>query len=271
MPRSHPVLVAVAGTALALCLASGASAASIALGGPANGATIPTTGASTGVTLSWSADATGCTTDLLTAEPKISGPIPVKGQAITGAPPSGANVLTFINSRPRRTYSWYVAMNCPGVGEIRSETRRFTIQGANPWPRLAGKYQVLWGTTPQTWRFVPRCKRGACRTRVKIPGVPWFTLSYNRRKRLYTARVAGKKGARAAICTDQNTDRQFLNAYKGWFRLTMRVRSTRVRGVHTVADQLVGRLTGKYAPTARGKRLRCPAFRANDPVRATRR
>jgi hypothetical protein len=263
------VLVAAIGV-LALS-ASSAHGAGIALNGPPHGAVIPTTSASTSVTLSWTADATGCTTDLLSAVPKISGPIPVVGKAVTGAPPSGANMLTFINSRPKRTYTWYVSMDCTGVGEVRSEARTFTIQGANPWPRLSGKHQVVWGSTPQTWRFVPRCKRGACTTRVKIPGVPWFALKFNRKKRVYSARVAGRKGSRAAICTDQKTNKQFRNAYRGWFRLTLRVKSTRVKGVHTLAEQLVGRLNGKYRPTKRGKRLRCPAFRANDPVRTTMR
>ncbi len=262
------LVVAISAFALALG-ASNAYGASIALSGTADGAVIPTKSKSTSVTLRWYADATGCSTNLLTAVPKISGPIPVVGQAVTGAPPDGANMLTFINSKPNRTYSWYVSMDCPGVGEVRSETRTFTVQGANPLPRLTGKHQVVWGSTPQTWRFAPRCKRGACRTRVKIPGVPWFTLNFNKKKRLYTARITGKKGARAAVCTDQKTDKQFRNAYKGWFKLTLRVKSTRVDGVHTLAEQLVGRLSGKYTPTARGKRLRCPAFKANDPVRAT--
>ena len=180
-----------------------ASGASITLTGPQNGTTIPTTGRTTSAILSWQADTTGCQSSLTGAVPRISGPIPVVGQSVTGAPPSGANLLTFVNSRPKRVFRWYVAMNCLGVGEVRSETRTFTIQGANPNPRIAGKHRVMWGKTPQTWTFWPTCKRGACNTRVKIPGVPRFVLKYNARSRTYNARVGGGKGARAAVCTDR--------------------------------------------------------------------
>jgi hypothetical protein len=263
------LLIAVA-LIVGLTGATQASAASVALTSPPDGATIPTTGKTTSVMISWTADTTGCDTSLVTAEPKISGPIPVAGQAITGSPPSGANMLTFINSRPKRKYSWYVSMQCPGVGEIRSETRRFTIQGANPEPRLGGAYKVLWGRSAQTWKFTPLCGRGACRTRVKIPGVPSFILTYRAKKGLYTARIGGRKGSRAGICTDTETGKRFFNAYRGWFQLSLRVRSTQVSGIHTQASQLVGRMTGRYVPTARGKRLSCPAFRANDPVRASK-
>lgn len=247
-----------------------AQGASITLTGPDDGAVIPTTSRSTSAMLSWEADTTGCSSSLVSAVPKISGPIPVLGQTVTGSPPSGANMLTFINSKPNRTYSWHVSMNCPGVGEIISETRAFTVQGANPAPRLAGKHRVVWGKTPQTWVFRPRCTRGACNTRVKIPGIPPFLLKYNARKRTYSARVAGKKSAQAAVCTDKATGRKFRNAYKGWFRLSLRVKSTTVDGVHTFVQSLRGRMTGKYSATARGKKLRCPAFTSNDPVRGTK-
>lgn len=247
-----------------------AGAASITLTGPEDGAMIPTTGRSTSAVLSWQAETSGCQSSLGSAIPRIVGPIPVVGQTVTGAPPSGANVVTFVNSKPKRTFRWYVSMNCAGVGEVVSARRTFTVQGANPAPRLAGKHRVVWGGTPQIWTFRPLCRRGACNTRVKIPRVPQFVLRYNAAKRIYTARIAGRKSAKAAVCTDKTSGRQFRNAYRGWFRLALKAKTTKVDGVNTLVESFAGRMTGKYRPTPRGKKLRCPAFAANDPVRGAK-
>jgi hypothetical protein len=271
-PHSRPTRRAVVVAALAIgALAlpvTPAAAASLAIVSPANGERIPTTSAETKVTLAWAAETSGCDGDQFTAQPVVTGPISVQTQPITAAPPSGGNMITFRTQTPNRVFSWYVTMDCPGVGEIRSETRTFTIAGPDPRPRLAGRLAVNWGGARQVWTFRPTCATSACATRVKIPGVPWFRLRYDWRHGKYSAHVSGRTAGRAAICRQQNGNRTWRDAYRGWLKLDLRVKQTGVIGAQTFARTLAGRLQGRFRPTARGKKLGCPAFRESDAVTA---
>jgi hypothetical protein len=268
--RRAVVTAALAIGALALP-ATPAAAASLIIVSPPNGARIPTTSAETQVTLAWAAETSGCYGDQFTAQPVVTGPISVQTQPITAAPPSGGNMITFRTQTPNRVFSWYVGMDCPGVGEIRSETRTFTIAGPDPRPRLAGRLAVNWGGSRQVWTFRPNCATGACATRVKIPGVPWFRLRYDWTNGRYSARVSGKKAGRAALCREQNGNHTWRGAYRGWLKLDLRVTETGVVGAQTFARTLAGRLQGRFTPTAHGSKLGCPAFRESDPVTAEKR
>lgn len=261
--RHGPVLVVM--VAVLALAASPALGASITLldPSPANGARIQTTDKGADVTISWAADTTGCTNTSFSARAVFAGPRPFTGNSVFGANPSGTQTINFRTAVVDDTFSWYVVMSCTGVGEIRSETRSFTLVPPDPNPRLEGRYLAnATGSSSAYWTLRSLCPLSACDATVKMVGVPKFTLKYNAAKRSFTGFTAKAVGS----CR-KSYFRTYKNAYKVRLHVQVSAKTTTVVGAQSFAQTLQGRLTSTFTPTARGRELGCKATTRKQPLR----
>jgi hypothetical protein len=246
--------IAALATAAVLAGSSVASGASIAIvdPSPANGARVQTTDKGATLTFAWSADNAGCTRSSSTVTLRFGGARPFV-RTVGNALPTGSLEVDFRTSTAEDTFTWTAAFTCNSLEDTVSETRSFTNLPPDPAPRLAGKYlPSARGIATRNWTLSPRCRSGACNTYLKIPGQPRFLLKYNARKRTYTGTLKRAK----ATCR-RGFLRTVRNGYRGSIRVQVRVTDTTVSGARTFASTLRGRVTNRFRPTARAKRIGC--------------
>jgi hypothetical protein len=234
---------------------------------PAHGALIATQPVPYSVAFGWSRDTTGCAAPATAvATFHIFGPNGFSDSLTSTSPQSDAATFTATAVRPTG-YTWFVEMTC-GAITVRSEMRRFTLQGPNLEPRLKGRYLVTVGGNRQIWRFAPRCAKGACRTLARRPGSNWFTLRWNPKTRTYTGRIRRVKITKERVCRittrrggrviSRRTVRKAYGAKGVTVRLKVRQTRLNAAGTVTFAYRLRGSHRTKYLPTARGRKLGCP-------------
>lgn len=271
-------------TLTAACLAvlgaaATAQAATVTLNAdsPANGQVYAAQDAPFQVPLGFTSDITGC------GAPTASGQVVVtldgkslSSDNVTSAAPADTKVLRLAAATPR-TYSWYARITCPALpgGELRSETRTFTVQG-NP-PRLEGSFRVTVHGTPQVWQLTPTCPTGACNTRMTRPGQKAAMLVFNPANATYSGRFAKQNVAPERICRIKTTlggrtlrSRTHENVYSainGRITITVRAMGSNADGTKALVSAFTGRQTAQYRFTPRGKRLGCPpGTRASAPL-----
>lgn len=268
-----PTLVGV--TAL-LAAAPAALGASVTLTGasPANGLVMPTQAPPYVVTFQWQTDLTGCNTPTTGATARLVVTAPdgttLPADPVTGNPPNGLFTLNATPTAPA-TYQWYVSATCPTAagGEVRSETRSFTLTGPDLTPRLNGAFRVYVAGSPQTWTFTARCATGACDTVARRPGSKNFILAYNAATRTYSGVFPVAAPAAERVCTvtrklngvvvSRRTYRNVYSAQTGTVKLSVRTTALDATSVQTLATGMVGTQRARYVANARGRSLGCPS------------
>lgn len=278
MPPRHrrPQIPALAGLTALLALAPSALGASVTLTGasPTNGLVVPTQAPPYVVTFQWTADLTGCNAPATgsTAQLVVTAPdgSTLPADPVTGNPPNGLFTLNATPTAPA-TYQWYVRAGCPAApgGEMRSETRSFTLTGPDPSPRLNGTFRVDVAGSPQTWTFTARCPTGACDVGARRPGSKNFKLTYNPATRSYSGVFPVAAPASERVCTvtrrlkgvivSRRTYRNVYSAETGTVKLSVRTTAVDAGGTQTLATGLVGTQRARYVANARGTRLGCPS------------
>lgn len=261
-PLRSLVALSVASAALATGAATAAGASITPVDpSPAEGAQFQTTDDGVKITFAWTADRTGCASSSTTARLDFMGPRPFT-RTVGNALPNGSIEIEFRTSTAQDVFMWNVSMTCNTSNDVTSETRSFTNLPPNPEPRFAGRYLVnARGVAARRWRASPRCRQGACNTRLKIPGQPGFLLRFNSRRSTYSGKLTRARGTCRV-----NFFRTVRNGLRGSIQVAVRVSDTEIEGARTFASVLRGRVTTVWRPTARGKRLGCRPSRSRTPI-----
>ncbi len=294
---SAAALAASAAAVCSLTFAGSALGAAVTLvdPSPATGTQIQTTSKGATIPVGWVTDTTGCrpgTTAFMRINPTSPDSEAFLIQNPVSLPLTGT--ASFSRSTPVKrdaVVTWSVTLRCineivgqPSI-EVTSEARTFTLVRPDPRPKATGRYRTFLGgkiknagrprstLTGQTlWSFKPLRKKGPSNARVNIRKVGNVTLKYNARKKLWTGKLTGAKVGKLFFCRRSGSSAQIRNAVKGALTIKLRAKAnrTRVVGDQTHALQLVGTLTGKLIPNARGKARGCPGAKVTGTIKAFR-
>ncbi len=233
--------------------------------------------------ISWAGDTTGCrpgTTLLVRIDDQVADPAMGLAQSPVTLPASGTAELYRLTPVTADTVvTWRMTLSClaevPGqpLVEVASETRAFTLLRPDPRPTATGRYNVFLGgriiqrsrrsslSGTSRWVFKPLCSVGPCRARVNISRVGNVTLKYSAPRKTWSGTLAGAKAGRAFVCRRFGSSTRIRGAYTGKLKIKLRARAgrTTVVGSQTLALQIVGTLSGKIVPNAKGRARACPS------------
>lgn len=286
---------AIAAGALAVAPSALGAGVTLTPPSPANGASIQTDQNGVSLPLGASLSAAGCHPD------SVAGIFPrVKTETNDGSRP------LLIESTPTKgrmyrttpvtrstSVRWWIEFSCRANTptyerlEVRSEVRTLTLLAPDKRPRATGPYRVSLSakikepgkrarSTSGAVRatFTPRCATGPCTATVAFAGIGRTKMVYNPRKRVWTGRITGSKVGKMWQCTRiGRSTTKIRNAYRG--NLTIKLRSktgpgnVRVVGSGTESRRMVGTITGKIIPNAKGKRNGCRTGQVRGSLRAT--
>lgn len=289
----------IAAAACSLVFAAPSLGASITLvdPSPANGATVQATDKGVKAPVAWTAEVSGCRPgSLVTVRVNKESSVPSEGligePVVFTAPGDFSGTSGFSRSiAPKMAFvnTWSVSLSCSNevVGqpriEVASEARALTVLAPDPRPKASGRYKVFLGGKiknagrPRSslrgsslWSFKPLCKTGPCKAKVNIRKVGNITLKYNARKKLWTGTIAGRKLGKIFTCRSSRSPKAVKGAVVGKLNVKLRVKKgrTRVVGSQTRGTSLVGTITGKLIPNAKGRARGCPSAKVNGTLKA---